>query len=99
MIRPLVQYTQRADIVCAQYGIFRQDRPAQSGDHAGNPVIDLRVDMIGPARKHDAFLFVLAQPGKRAGAFVPHILSVAIHLFPGGIDRIVQMLAVGDPVT
>ncbi len=69
-------------------GILRQYGQIVGVDQLRNPVVDLRVDMVGPAGKDDAPFVVLLQEAQDFFSLVPHILTCAGQLIPGRLGGV-----------
>ena len=85
MVHPLIGYDERT-VHAAQmrHGILGEHGKPVGGDQLRNAVVDLRVQVIGPARKDDALLMVVLQPGKDLLALSFDILMGSGHFFPAG---------------
>ena len=84
MVHPLVVDAQIA-LQAAQmrHAVLGEHRHAEPGYKLGQGVVDLRIDMVGTPRQHDAVLVILLQPAQGLLPLRPHgVLEVQIHL-PG----------------
>ena len=81
---PRLQFTNR---------ILGEHHHAERADGFRNAMIDFRIDMIGPARKHDAAAVVFLHVGERLQALHLHVVLEHLVFGVGGLNRGLGFLA------
>ncbi len=92
MIAPLVQDPERTLKVCL-FGdrILRQHGHIQFGNDLIQSVIDLRIDMIGPACQNDAVHLLFPHLFEDLGSLVDYIRMILSQFLICGIHRVVDL--------